>query len=63
MFAPDSSGSNSDGRLRIATSLRDVPAELIAEIYKLRSLIELFFRMFNTAPRLSAPAEYETKRR
>ena len=41
-----SSGSNSDGRLRIATSLRDVPAELIAEIYKLRSLIELFFRMF-----------------
>jgi len=41
-----SSGSNSDGRLRIATSLMDVPAELIAEIYKLRWLIELFFRMF-----------------
>ncbi|TWT74706.1 Transposase DDE domain protein [Planctomycetes bacterium CA13] len=38
-------GANSDGILRVATSLMDVPAELIAEAYRLRWLIELFFRM------------------
>lgn len=38
-------GSNSDGRLRLVTNLMDVPAELIAEAYRLRWLIELFFRM------------------
>lgn len=38
-------GSNSDGRLRIVTNLMHVPAELIAEAYRLRWLIELFFRM------------------
>ena len=38
-------GSDSDGRLRLVTNLTDVPAELIAEAYRLRWLIELFFRM------------------
>lgn len=38
-------GSNSDGRLRLVTNLMEVPAELIAEAYRLRWLIELFFRM------------------
>jgi hypothetical protein len=40
-----SKGSNCDGVLRLATNLMDVPAELIAEAYRLRWLIELFFRM------------------
>ena len=38
-------GSGSDGRLRLVTNVMDVPAELIAEAYRLRWLIELFFRM------------------
>jgi hypothetical protein len=38
-------GSNCDGRLRLVTNLMEVPAELIAEAYRLRWLIELFFRM------------------
>jgi hypothetical protein len=37
-------GSPSDGILRIATNLLDVPAEVIADIYKHRWTIELFFR-------------------
>lgn len=41
-----SSGPSSDGVLRIATNLLDVPAELIAKLYKTRWSIELFFRMF-----------------
>lgn len=41
-----STGPPSDGKLRIATNLLDVPAELISKIYQLRWLIELFFRMF-----------------
>ena len=41
-----STGPSSDGKLRIATNLLDVPAELISKIYRLRWLIELFFRMF-----------------
>lgn len=41
-----STGASSDGKLRIATNLLDVPAELISKIYRLRWLIELFFRMF-----------------
>lgn len=39
-------GPSSDGLLRIATNLLDVPAELIAEIYRHRWTIELFFRFF-----------------
>lgn len=39
------SGQNSDGRLRLVTSLMDIPAELIAEAYRQRWTIELFFRM------------------
>jgi hypothetical protein len=39
-------GPSSDGVLRIATSLLDVPAEVIADIYRHRWTIELFFRFF-----------------
>jgi Transposase DDE domain len=39
-------GSPSDGILRIATNLLDAPAEIIADIYKYRWSIELFFRFF-----------------
>jgi len=39
-------GPASDGILRIATNLLDVPAEIIAEIYQHRWTIELFFRFF-----------------
>lgn len=39
-------GPPSDGIIRIATNLMDVPAEVIADIYKQRWLIELFFRFF-----------------
>jgi len=36
----------SDGLLRIATNLLDVPAEIIALLYRYRYTIELFFRFF-----------------
>jgi hypothetical protein len=39
-------GSPSDGILRIATNLLDVPSEIISDIYKNRWTIELFFRFF-----------------
>jgi hypothetical protein len=39
-------GPPSDGILRIATNLLDVPAEMIADIYRHRWSIELFFRFF-----------------
>lgn len=39
-------GPSSDGILRIATDLLDVPAEIIADIYQHRWTIELFFRFF-----------------
>jgi hypothetical protein len=39
-----STGPGSDGILRIATNLLDVPAEVIADIYRHRWLIEVFFR-------------------
>ena len=41
-----STGPSCDGKLRLATDLLEIPAELIAEAYRLRWLIELFFRMF-----------------
>jgi Transposase DDE domain len=41
-----SAGPASDGVLRIATNLLDVPAEIIADIYQHRWTIELFFRFF-----------------
>lgn len=41
-----STGHSCDGKMRIATNLLDVPAELISKIYRLRWMIELFFRMF-----------------
>lgn len=41
-----SSGVDSDGVLRIATNLLDVPAEIIALIYSRRWAIEIFFRFF-----------------
>jgi hypothetical protein len=40
------SGPPSDGVLRIATDMLDVPAEIIALIYSYRFTIELFFRFF-----------------
>lgn len=39
-------GAGSDGILRIATNLLDVPAEVIASIYQERWTIEIFFRFF-----------------
>lgn len=39
-------GPSSDGVIRIATNLVDVPAEVIADIYRHRWSIELFFRFF-----------------
>jgi hypothetical protein len=39
-------GPPSDGMLRIATNMLDVPAEVIADIYRHRWTIELFFRFF-----------------
>ena len=39
-------GPPSDGILRIATNLLDVPAEIIADVYLHRWTIELFFRFF-----------------
>lgn len=41
-----STGPSSDGVLRIATNLLDVPAEIIALIYSQRWTIEIFFRFF-----------------
>lgn len=37
---------NCDGFLRIATNRLDLPTELVSELYRLRWLIENFFRMF-----------------
>jgi hypothetical protein len=39
-------GPPSDGVLRIATNLEHVPAEIIADLYRQRWAIELFFRFF-----------------
>ena len=39
-------GPNTDGVLRLVTNRFDLPAELIAEMYRLRWTIEMFFRMF-----------------
>ncbi len=44
--AKGSTVPNSDGILRIATNLLDVPAEIIALIYSQRWTIEIFFRFF-----------------
>ena len=41
-----SRGHQSDGYLRIATDMLDVPADLIALIYRYRWTIEVFFRFF-----------------
>jgi hypothetical protein len=41
-----SAGPASDGLLRIATDLLDVPAEIIALIFQYRWTVELFFRFF-----------------
>jgi Transposase DDE domain len=42
----DTAGSPSDGILRIATDMLDVPAEIVPDIYKHRWTVELFFRFF-----------------
>jgi len=41
-----STGPSSDGILRIATNLLDVPTEIISLIYSQRWIIEIFFRFF-----------------
>lgn len=41
-----STGPGSDGYLRLATNLLDVPAEIIALLYAYRWTIEIFFRFF-----------------
>lgn len=41
-----STGVDSDGSLRLATNLVDVPAEIIALLYHYRWTIEIFFRFF-----------------
>ena len=45
-YTGGSSGVDSDGILRIATNLLDVPAEIIALLYAYRWTIEIFFRQF-----------------
>ena len=39
-------GPSSDGLLRIATNLLDVPAEVLGDIYRHRWTVEIFFRFF-----------------
>jgi IS4 transposase len=39
-------GPDCDGVLRLVTNRLDLPAELIAEMYRLRWVIEMFFRTF-----------------
>jgi len=41
-----STGPDSDGVLRIATNLLDVPAEIIGLLYQQRWAVEIFFRFF-----------------
>jgi hypothetical protein len=45
-YAGGSTGADSDGILRIATNLLDVPADVIALIFAYRWTIEIFFRFF-----------------
>lgn len=45
-YRGSSTGPSCDGKLRIATNRLDLPAQLVSEMYRLRWLIELFFRMF-----------------
>ncbi|MCI0492653.1 MAG: IS4 family transposase [Planctomycetes bacterium] len=45
-YGGGSSGVDSDGILRIATNLLDVPAEIIGLIFSWRWAIEIFFRFF-----------------
>ena len=51
-----STGAGSDGVLRIATNLLDVPPEIIALIYRYRWTIEIFFRFFNRFPQSASRA-------
>ena len=45
-YGRGATGPSTDGKIRLMTNLVDVPAELISKLYRLRWLIELFFRMF-----------------
>lgn len=45
-YKGSSTGVNSDGILRIATNLLDVPADIIALLFSHRWAIEIFFRFF-----------------
>jgi hypothetical protein len=48
-YCGGSTGPGSDGILRIATNLLDVPAEIIGLIFRYRWTIEIFFRFFKHA--------------
>jgi hypothetical protein len=45
-YGGGSTGPGSDGILRIATNLLDVPAEIISLIYRFHRTIGIFFRFF-----------------
>jgi len=45
-YKGSSNGVNSDGILRIATNLLDVPADIIALLFSHRWAVEIFFRFF-----------------
>jgi hypothetical protein len=51
-------GPPSDGILRIATNLLEVPAEIIAEVYKHRLDDRAILSLFQACAGLSAPAEH-----
>ena len=46
IYKGSSNGVNSDGILRIATNLLDVPADIVALLFSHRWAIEIFFRFF-----------------
>ena len=54
-YGGGSSGVDSDGILRIATNLLDVPAEIISLIYSERWAIEIFFRFYENCQKRHTP--------
>jgi len=56
-------GPQCDGVLRLVTNRLDLPAELVAERYRLRWIIEMFFRTFKQLPGLKELEAFVTTRR